>query len=155
MRPRSPKASRRPRSLLCTDKGPTATHTHVCLARPHRTFRAHFAACTGAYQQCVADGVLMPQHAASSRHLSVQAAAQEAVICWSAPPPWHPVAEPFVNHSLNRMFGKDSSGKQKEWNFTHKREMISIMACLHDVGTSQEVGRLKKVQPRLPAGFYQ
>ena len=27
-----------------------------------------------------------------NRHLSLEAAAQEAIICWSAPQPWHPEA---------------------------------------------------------------
>jgi hypothetical protein len=88
------------------------------------------------------------------RHLSMLAAAQEAVVCWSAPPPWHPAAVPFVNHSLDRMVGKDKSGKQKEWNFTHKGD-DRHHGQLGIVSTSKVVGRLKQVNPRLPAALYE
>ena len=87
------------------------------------------------------------------RHLTMKAAAQEAVVCWSAPPPWHPAAVPFVNHSLNRMVGKDQNGAQKDWNFTHRGD-DRHHGQLSLVGTSRVVRRLKQVQPRLPAALY-
>jgi hypothetical protein len=80
-----------------------------------------------------------------NRHLSLKAAAEEAMICWSAPPPWHPSADVFINHAINHMVGKDADGKQKPWNFLHKGEAA---------GASLVTERLKKQPVRLPDAFY-
>jgi hypothetical protein len=38
------------------------------------------------------------------RHLSLQASAEEAMLSWSAPQPWHPEAVPFIKVSVAGMF---------------------------------------------------
>ena len=87
-----------------------------------------------------------------NRHLSLEAAAQEAMICWSAPQPWHPEAVPFINHSLNHMVGKTADGKQKPWNFTHSSDDRHHGQL--GVGRSQIVQRLRQTRPRLPSSMY-
>ena len=73
------------------------------------------------------------------------------MLVYSAPQPWHPEAIPFINHSLNHMFGKDSDGKQKPWNFTHTGDRHHGPLA---VGQSKVMGRLQKGRPRLPRSFY-
>jgi len=57
---------------------------------------------------CVWDSCAMP-----GRHLSFEAGAQEAVVCWNAPRPYHPECDAFLARALTRYF---EGGR---WHFTH------------------------------------
>ena len=85
------------------------------------------------------------------RHLSLEASAEEAIISWSAPQPWHPEAIPFINHSLNHMVGKDVTGRQKPFNFTHHHDAHHGQL---GIGQSLVAQRHKKDPVRLPAAMY-
>ena len=73
------------------------------------------------------------------------------MLCWSAPKPWHPEAHIFINHTLNHMFGKDLSGKQKPWSFTHSHEAHHSQ---QGIGQSLVIQRHKRDLQRLPAAMY-
>ena len=85
------------------------------------------------------------------RHLCLKSSAEEAIVVWSAPQPWHPEAETFINHSLNHMVGKDGKGKQKKLNFTHTGNAHHRQLNL---ASSVVMKRLKKDRPRLPSAMY-
>ena len=88
------------------------------------------------------------------RHLSFEESAREAVLAWSAPQPWHPEAVPFINHSLNEVFGFYSDGhmkgKPKPWNFTHVDQRTSRLTAT----PGQVIARLRNDRPRLPSAAY-
>ena len=85
------------------------------------------------------------------RHLSLEASAEEAMVCWSAPQPWHPEAKVFINHAINHMMGKDAAGKQKVWNVTHSHELHHGQ---QGIGQSLVIERHKKDPLRLPSSMY-
>ena len=86
--------------------------------------------------------------ATDARHPTFEQGAEEGVIAWSAPQPFHPEAVPFVNAALRHHFG----GGPDKWNFTHSDQRASR---LHSwLGGSQVIERHLKVPPRLPKGFY-
>ena len=64
----------------------------------------------GMWDRCATDG----------RHPGFETGAEEAVIAWNAPQPYHPAADDYVTHVLNDVFGFDPEGHPKEWNLTHK-----------------------------------
>ena len=93
--------------------------------------------------------------ATDNRHLGLEAAAEEAVVAWSAPAPWHPDAVPFINHSLNHMFGKDAGGHQKPWNFTRHDNQGKSTNLRGQLGGSLVTKRIQKEsQSRLPSSVY-
>ena len=47
------------------------------------------------------------------RHPTFEIGSEEAVSAWSGPQPYHPEAVPFVNNSLNHLFGRYSEGPLK------------------------------------------
>ena len=73
------------------------------------------------------------------------------MLAYSAPQPWHPEAVPFINHSLNHYFGKDSDGKQQPWNFTHQGDDHHGPL---GVAKSKVVSKWMRQKPRLPASMY-
>ena len=96
-------------------------------------------------------GAMWDLCSSDNRHLSLQSAAEEALIAWSAPHPWHPEAVTFINHAINHMVGKDSKGKQKTWNFTHNDTWHKGSSSQ---ARSQVVERLKQEPLRLPSSMY-
>ena len=96
-------------------------------------------------------GAMWDLCSSDNRHLSLQSAAEEALVAWSAPHPWHPEAVTFINHSLNHFVGKDSDGKQKKWKFTHNDTWHKGKSSQ---AHSQVVERLKKDPLRLPSAMY-
>ena len=89
-----------------------------------------------------------PGYSFDARHPTFEQGAEEGVIAWSAPQPFHPEAVPFVNAALRHHFG----GGPDKWNFTHSDQRASR---LHSwLGGSQVIERHLKVPPRLPKGFY-
>ena len=90
--------------------------------------------------------------ASDNRHLCLKSAAEEALVAWSAPQPWHPEAKTFINHSLNHLFGKTPGGDQKPWNFRHDNSTHKGTSKL--VGTGLVEGRLKQEPLRLPSALY-
>ena len=73
------------------------------------------------------------------------------MLLYSAPQPWHPEALPFINHSLNHYFGKDSEGKQKPWNFNHTGDRHKGPLAL---GQSKVISGKMKERARLPSAMY-
>ena len=74
------------------------------------------------------------------------------MLLYSAPQPWHPEALPFINHSLNHYFGKDSEGKQKPWNFNHTGDRHHGQD--RPLGQSKVLSRMNRERPRLPTAMY-
>ena len=73
------------------------------------------------------------------------------MLTYSIPQPWHPEAIPFINHSLNHMFGKDSDGKQRPWNFAHTGDGHHGALAR---AQSKVLTRMFKQKPRLPSAMY-
>ena len=88
------------------------------------------------WDKCATDG----------RHLSLETGMQEAVLAWSAPQPWHPEAETFINHSLNHLFNG------KAWNFHHDRDRVDRLTPWR--GGSKVVQGKKDEPMRLPGRLY-
>jgi len=98
----------------------------------------------GMWDRCATDG----------RHPGFETGAEEAVIAWNAPQPYHPAADNYVTHVLNDVFGFDSQGHPKRWNLTH-----TDTAEDHHIGRalarSQVINRHKRDdQPHFPSQYY-
>ena len=83
----------------------------------------------------------------SNRHGDWKSAIEEAVVSWNSPQPYHPAAIPFINHSLNHLFGGEGKWHDK---FTH-RDNTHIE---RRVGSGVVMARHKKDPQRLPDSFY-
>ena len=94
-------------------------------------------------------GGMWDQAASSRRHLSFEHSVEEAVIAWSAPQPYHPEAIPFINQSLEHLFGS-------EWQkrFRHQDERTERQNPWTLAG-GQVVQRLKRTKRQLPTGLFQ
>jgi hypothetical protein len=68
-------------------------------------------------------GSVWAASATKGRHPQFWSGSEEAVIAWSAPQPYHAEAGSFIKHSLNKCFGRHTSGalrgQLKSWDFTH------------------------------------
>ena len=62
------------------------------------------------------------------RHPNFETGVEEAIIAWSAPQPWHPVAKAYIAKSIDRFFGVygpgggpagAKAGDKKPWNFSY------------------------------------
>ena len=58
----------------------------------------------GMWDRCATDG----------RHPGFETGAEEAVIAWNAPQPYHPAADDYVIHVLNDVFGFDREARAPE-----------------------------------------
>ena len=58
--------------------------------------------------------------ASDARHPSFEKGAEEAVVAWNAPWPYHADAEPFINRALTHLFGGSNWSK----HFTHVNERV-------------------------------
>ena len=99
--------------------------------------------------EAVVEGMGGKWDAASAprRHLGFERSEQEAVLSWSAPWPYHPEAELFINHALTHHFG---AGKQ--WHFSRDDERQRGHAWK---GGSKVIDRhLSKDVLRLPSACY-
>ena len=83
----------------------------------------------------------------SDRHGDFRTATLEAVVAWSAPPPYHPAAVPFINRSLAHLFGNDMWMKK----FTHQDHHHIERA----LGKGQVMSRKKRETLRLPTSFHE
>ena len=99
-------------------------------------------------------GGMWDRCATDARHPEFATGAEEAVIAWSAPQPYHPAAVEFINHTMNDVFGFDNNGKPKRWNLTHT-DQASDHHIARAFSKSQVISRHKRDDlPRLPARFY-
>jgi hypothetical protein len=89
------------------------------------------------------------QSSGADRHPSFESGIEEAVIAWSAPQPYHAVANAFVAKSLTHLFG---SGYASHFHHVDKRvSRIKVWAG----GAGKVISRLMQEKPRLPSVFYQ
>ena len=80
----------------------------------------------------------------------MSSSSEEAVVAWNAPPPYHPDAKCFINHTLDNIF-VDKDGNPRPRNFIHNdRHHIHRQGG----GQGQVVNRLRLVRPRLPRMAY-
>ena len=98
----------------------------------------------GMWDRCATDG----------RHPDFGTGAEEAVIAWNAPQPYHPSAVLFINHAMNDVFGFNADGTPKRWSLTHI-DNASDHHLARSFARSQVMSRHKRDdQPRLPAALY-
>ena len=85
-----------------------------------------------------------------ARHCSFPESVKEAVVAWNGPWPYHAEAVPFVNHTLNHLFGtSDWAGR-----FTHGDERTYRVPAWASSG-GKVVGRRKEEDKgKLPSHFY-
>ena len=79
------------------------------------------------------------------RHQLFHVSVKEAVIAWTAPQPYHDVAEPFLTAALNRHFNG------KPWNFVHTDMRLRQK---HFDGGSKVIASHRKDPLRMPSIFY-
>ena len=89
----------------------------------------------------------------SDRHGDFRTATLEAVVAWSAPPPYHPAAVPFINRSLAHLFGNDIWMNHEEVSLTTTTTTSIERASA--LGKGQVMSRKKRETLRLPTSFYE
>jgi hypothetical protein len=90
----------------------------------------------------------------ANRHPGFETGAEEAVVAWNAPQPYHPAADAFVTNALNDVFGFDKQGHPKPWNLTH-RDAAADHHIGRALGRSVVISRHKRNdQPRFPSQYY-
>ena len=94
----------------------------------------------GMWDRCASDG----------RHPEFETGAEEAVIAWSAPAPYHPAAVEFINHSLNDVFGFAPDGTPLKWNFQH----IDSRAGVWNAQSAVVKRHRRNDKPKLPDEYY-
>ena len=99
----------------------------------------------GMWDRCNTDG----------RHQAFATGAEESVIAWSAPKPYHPASVAFINHALNEMFGFDADGKPKPHHFKSSDHSHNAGSVANMLAGSKVINRHKRDdQPRLPDAMY-
>ena len=86
------------------------------------------------------------------RHPKFETGVEEAVIAWSAPWPWHPSAVPFLNRSLDHLFG--SREKWVNGAAFHHTDQRTERIKAWDGGAGKVVAKLKKIRLRLPSAVW-
>ena len=85
--------------------------------------------------------------AAYDRHPSFESGAEEAVVAWSAPQPFHTEAVPFLTKVNNHYFGGS------HWNFHHVDKRFSRIPAWAG-GGGKVVAKHQKNPLRLPSSCY-
>ena len=99
-------------------------------------------------------GGMWDRCASDNRHPGFETGAEEAVVAWNAPQPYHPAADAFVTNALNDVFGFDKQGHPKPWNLTH-RDAAADHHIGRALGRSVVISRHKRNdQPRFPSQYY-
>ena len=94
-------------------------------------------------------GGVWDRAASSGRHLSFDESVAEAVVAWSAPQPYHAEAVPFINESLEHLFGSEWA---KRFQHQDGARVDRLNPWSHAGGLV--VKRLKKDKRRLPSGLF-
>ena len=93
-------------------------------------------------------GSVWDRSATPIRHPNFETGVEESVIAWSAPWPWHPSARPFLNRSLDHLFGS-----RDKWvngpAFHHVNQRVEQVKAW-DGGAGKVVAKLKEIRLRLP-----
>ena len=93
------------------------------------------------------------------RHPYFETGVEEAIIAWSAPQPWHPVAKVYIANSIDRYFGfygpgggpaGAKAGDKKPWNFSYHDSRI-YRALQRGPTAGQVVDRTKLAPTKLPS----
>ena len=85
-----------------------------------------------------------------ARHCSFEHSAEEAVVAWNGPWPYHPEAEAFINHALAHCFGTSDWGSR----FQHVDSRVDRLNPWSHAGGKVVVRHRREDKGRLPASMY-